>query len=144
MLLIIGITNLAWSEDLGKVTKIEIPEKEVTTYTDGKGWVTGTKIPVEKIPVPLTIISKTGMRYKVAVDGQEVWLDRNDVVADVPVMMPADCEPRRLTSSSSATTRGLGEPCKSEPPKSSLVTAPATTPPPKSVPTKKSSKGKKK
>jgi hypothetical protein len=119
---LIGITvfiscGLVYAEDIGQVTKVDVSDKEVSLYSQGTGWDVSKKFPVEKIKTPLAIKEKSSMRYKVLIEDQEVWLDRNDVVADVSLTVPGDCEPPRTTAVASAATRGLGEPCKSEPPK---------------------------
>jgi hypothetical protein len=120
--ILIGIAVLvscssAYAEDIGQITKVDVSDKEVSLYSQGTGWDISKKVPVEKVKTPLAIKEKSAMRYKVLIDDQQVWLDRNDVVADVSLTVPGDCEPPRTTATASAATRGLGEPCKSEPPK---------------------------
>lgn len=110
-----------FAEEIGQVTKIDVPDKEVILYSQGTGWDISKKLSVEKIKTPLPIKEKSSMRYKVLIDDQEAWLDRNDVMADLVLTVPGDCEPPRKTAAASAATRGLGEPCKSEPPKAAAA-----------------------
>lgn len=117
---------------MGSVTKIDIPDKELTIYSQGTGWDVSSKIPVDKITPPLPILDKTTVRYKVSLNGQDVWLDKVDVIADAPVTVSGECEPPRLTGKSSAATRGLGEPCTSPPPKNPVANLPKQAEPSKS------------
>ncbi|MDD2934054.1 MAG: hypothetical protein PHO76_09240 [Methylotenera sp.] len=118
------------AEEIGQVTKIDVPDKEVSLYSQGTGWDISKKLPVEKIKMPLPIKEKSAMRYKVLIEDQEAWLDRNDVMADLVLTVPGDCEPPRKTAAASAATRGLGEPCKSEPPKAAAGNSKNSTPSP--------------
>jgi hypothetical protein len=133
--ILIGIVVLVscgsvYAEDIGQITKIDVPDKEVSLYLQGTGWDVSKKVAVEKVKTPLAIKEKSAMRYKVLIDDQEAWLDRNDVMADLALTVPGDCEPPRKTAAASAATRGLGEPCKSAPPRAAAGNSKNSTPSP--------------
>lgn len=127
----------AFAGDVPKVVKLQV-EKELITYKDEASFEEAGRLPIGKISLPIPIVTSTDERLKVSIDGQNVWLDRTDAVYEgLPLTVDGDCAPRRLTSDSSATTRGLGEPCKSTPPISTKQTPASSA---KQATTKKTTK----
>lgn len=64
---------------------IEIPSNEQSTiklYDKGLGFDDTKEVQISYFQLPLKILDASVMRFKIQHNGEEFWIDRNDVIAD--------------------------------------------------------------